>query len=56
MNTFITEDRRQELIDQYIDYYMETDGMGPEGLIHCLTRLTNSELVRFCQDSGWDIT
>lgn len=55
MNTFITEERREELIFQYIDCYMETGGEDAEGLIHTLNRLSNSELVRFCQDSGWDI-
>lgn len=55
MNTFITEARRQELINQYIDCHEETDGEDSEGLRICLNCLSNPELIKYCQDSGWDI-
>ena len=55
MNTYITKTRRQELIDQYIDCYEETGGEDPEGLRIRLDALSNPELVKYCQDSGWGI-
>ena len=55
MNTFITEARRQDLINQYMDCHEETGGEDSEGLRICLNCLSNPELIKYCQDSGWDI-
>ena len=55
MQTFITNDRRQQLIDQYIDCHEDTGGEDSEGLRICLNSLSNPELVKYCQDSGWGI-
>ena len=55
MNTYISEARRQELIDQYIDCHEEVGGEDPDDLRICLNCLSNSELVKYCQESGWDI-
>lgn len=55
MNTFLTAERRQDLIDQYIDCHEETGGEDPAGLRICLNCLSNPELIQYCKDSGWDI-
>ena len=55
MNTYLTADRRQELIDQYIDCHEELGGEDSEGLRISLNCLSNPELVKYCQASGWDI-
>jgi hypothetical protein len=55
MNTYINESRRQDLIDQYIDCHEETGGEDSDGLRICLNCLSNPELVKYCQESGWGI-
>lgn len=55
MTTYINEARRQELIDQYIDCHEETGGEDSEGLRISLNCLSDSELVKYCKESGWDI-
>ena len=55
MTTYITQTRRQELIDQYIDCHEETGGEDSEGLRIALNCLSNPELVNYCKESGWDI-
>ena len=51
----ITENRRQDLIGQYIDCYEMTGGEDPEGLRICLNCLSDPELIKYCQASGWGI-
>lgn len=55
MNTYLTADRRRDLIDQYIDCYEETGGEDPEGMRAVLNCLPNPELVKYCKESGWGI-
>ena len=47
--------RRQDLINQYIDCHEEVGGEDSDGLRICLNCLSDSELVKYCQESGWDI-
>ena len=55
MNTYITKARRQELIDQVLDCYYETGGEDVDALEVQLNSLSNPELVKYCEDTGWDI-
>ena len=55
MNTFLTKARRQELIDQYLDCYEETGGEDVDGMEVTLNSLSNPELVKYCEEAGWDI-
>ena len=55
MNTFLTKARRQELIDQYLDCYYEIEGGDVDEMEATLNSLSNSELVKHCQETGWDI-
>ena len=55
MNNYLTYARRQDLVDQYIDCYKETGGEDSTIARIGLERLTNSELVKTCLDSGWGI-
>jgi len=53
MLTYLTQTRRQDLIDQYIDCYEETSGEDSEGLRAWLNQLSNPNLVWHCEESGW---
>ena len=55
MNTFLTKARRQELIDQYLDCYYEIEGGDVDEMEATLNSLSNPELVKYCQETGWDI-
>jgi hypothetical protein len=55
MNTYLTNAHRNSLVDQYVDCYEETGGEDSIITRIYLERLSNSELVKECNKSGWDI-
>jgi len=54
MNTYITKARRQDLIDQYLDCYCEVEDGDVDAMEATLNSLSNSELVKYCEETGWD--
>jgi len=61
--TYITKARRQDLIDQYMDCWFDTQSYSTEAASESegqwmrgqLEAMNNSQLVAECQRSGWGI-
>jgi len=56
MQTYLTREQRQSLIDQYMDCYLETGGDEDDGMEIALMGLSNPELIREVQSTGWGIS
>ncbi len=61
--TYINKARRQDLIEQYMDCWLETESWASEataeeeeaGMRQELQAMNNSQLVAECRASGWGI-